>query len=255
MMLRFPRIPVLLCILSLVSHPGCTVKENRDLCSARLELAFQPLETAAVVRLGTTTGPRTDRLPAGATEYHAEVERGTVPVLVRMPADLPFAAGSELRIPEGEECPEVRLFYREYEIRGERVRDSVRLRKNYCTLDLRVISREGAVYSFAVVGGWCGYDGTGRPLAGAFRCGIRPDAEGRARLRVPRQGDDALLLELSAENGTVRCFALGEYMREAGYDWTAEDLDDTEVIIDYVRTSITLSARGWIQTFVFEMVI
>ena len=255
-MMRFPRIPALLCILTLVSHPGCTVKENRDLCPALLVLESRPLETAALLHLGTATGARTDTLPSGLTEYQAFVDRGPVSVLVRAPADLPFAAGPELRIPEGEECPEIRLFAREYDIRGEMRRDSVRLYKSYCLLDLQVVSRDGTVpYSFAAVGGWCGFDAAGQVLAGTFRHRVRPDAEGHGCLRIPRQGDDSLRLELTAEDGIVRSFSLGEYLRESGYDWTAEDLADAGILIDYAQTSITFVIGSWSTTFTYEIVI
>ena len=255
-MLRFPRIPALLFILSLVSHPGCTVKEDRDLCPALLVLEFPPLERPAILQLDTETGWRMDSLPAGLTEYQAVVSKGTVSALVRDPADLPFPAGRELRIPEGEECPEVFLYARTYELRGEMLRDSVRLHKNFCTLDLQVISREGvSAYAFTVTGGWCGFDAAGRVMEGAFRYRTRPTAEGRARMGIPRQGDSSLMLELVAEDGVVRSFALGEYLQESGYDWAAEDLEDAGILIDYARTSVTLVIGEWATTLSYEMTI
>lgn len=256
-MTRFPRIPVLLCILSLVSHPGCTVKENRDLCPAQLVLALPLMQEAAVLLLGTDAGFRTDSLPAGLPEYRVAVPRGTpVPVMVRTPADLPFATEGEIRIPEGEDCPELRLFCRSYEIRGEMFRDSVRLHKNYCRLALRVVARDGSVpYAFTVAGGWNGYDPAGRPLEGPFRYRLRPDGEGAASLRIPRQGDASLMLELVAEDGIVRSFAVGEYLCESGYDWTAEDLEDAEIRIDYARTFVTLVIGNWSKTLPFDIVI
>ena len=255
-MSRFPRVPVFLCLLSLVSHPGCTIRENRDLCPALLVLEFPPLEEPAMLLLTTETGRRADVLPAGLTEYRAVVERGNVTALVRSPAELPFSAGQETRIPEGEDCPEFRLFAGNYEIRGEMLRDSVRMHKSYCTLDLRVTSRDGsAPYSFTVQGGWCGYDAAGRALSGLFRCRLRPDPEGRGSLRLPRQGDDSLLLDLVGEDGVLRSFALGEYLRESGYDWTAEDLEDAGIVIDYARTSVTLVIGNWSKTLPFDMII
>ena len=253
---KFPRVPFLLCILSLVSHPGCTVKEERDLCPAQLVLALPPLEGPAVLHVGAGEEYRLDSLAAGQREYRTVVPRGRVSVLAWTPADLPFLPGRELRIPEGEEAPEIRLFSREYDIRGELLQDSVRLHKNYCTLDLQVRSRDGTFpYSFTVSGGFCGYDARGQVLPGVFRCRARPDASGSCRIRIPRQGDDSLMLELSDGDGVVRSFALGEYLRESGYDWTAEDLGDAGIAIDYARTSVTFFVDGWSVTLQFDMVI
>ena len=255
-MLRFPRIPVLLCILSLVSHPGCTVLEDRDLCPALLVLDFPPLEAPAVLVLGTKAGFRTDLLSAGLTEYRTSVERGTVSALVRSPADLPFPAGEELRIPEGAECPALLLYARTYEIRGEMFRDSVRMHKNYCTLDLQVRSVDGNLpYSFTVIGNWCGFDPAGRVLPGPFRCRLLPDGTGCGTLRIPRQGDDSLVLDLVGEDGILRSFALGEYLRESGYDWRAEQLADAQILIDYARTYVSFVIGNWSKILPFDIVI
>ena len=269
LMIRFPRIPALLCILNLVSHPGCSIREDRDLCPCRLvlDLPSGTGETALWLEMRTaetdapaessdgavagTAVTHKETLPAGTKSYHTAVPRGSVSLMAWTtgssdgPDRLPLAmTESEIRIPEGEECPELRLFRRTYDTRCEQVRDTVRFRKEFCMLNLQVLSLNG-LYELAVRGQYCGFGPGERLLKGPFYCRMQPDGTGRVRVRIPRQGDDSLVLELRNGVGAVKSFALGEYLRESGYDWTAADLADADILIDYVRSSVTLSLGRW----------
>ena len=44
-------------------------------------------------------------------------------------------------------------------------------------------------------------------------------------------------------------------MEAAGYDWSAPDLPDMIVTIDYVLTNISLIVEGWEEEFFFDVVI
>ena len=308
-MKRFPRIPVFLCTLHLVSHPGCSIREDRDLCPCQLvlDLPQGAGETTLWMEMrptdpfdhsvgsgGTVAGAavtRTETLPAGTEIYHTAVPRGTVSLLAwttdpsgrpdHLPVSSePFLSPYEplsfwentdqraarayhvmeegIRISEGEECPELRLFRRTYDTRCEQVRDTVRFRKEYCMLDLRILSWDGpSLFDLAVRGGYCGFGSGDRLLEGPFFFRTRPDGAGQARVRVPRQGDDALVLEIhdgpAAGSAAVKFFALGEYLRESGYDWTAADLSDVEILIDYARTSVTLQIDRWTTVIPFDI--
>lgn len=306
-MKRFPRIPVFLCTLHLVSHPGCSIREDRDLCPCQLvlDLPQGAGETTLWMEMrptapfdysvgsgGTVAGAavtRTETLPVGTERYHMAVRRGTVSLLAWTtgPSDrpdiFPISSGPELspyeplsfwgntdqraarayqvgeegiRIPEGEECPELRLFRRTYDTLCEQIRDTVRFRKEYCMLDLRILSQD-VLLELAVRGGYCGFGPGDRLLEGTFFFRMRPDGAGRARVRVPRQGDDSLVLEIrddpAADSAAAKFFALGEYLRESGYDWTAADLADVEILIDYARTSVTLRIDRWTTVIPFDI--
>ena len=43
----------------------------------------------------------------------------------------------------------------------------------------------------------------------------------------------------------VRSFALGHYMLEAGYDWTAPDLEDLPLQLDLSVTAISFRMGNW----------
>jgi hypothetical protein len=52
-------------------------------------------------------------------------------------------------------------------------------------------------------------------------------------------------MDLTTPEGTVRSFALGNYMLEAGYDWTAPDLEDLSLQLDLSLTAITFRTTLW----------
>lgn len=256
MIRTFPRIPVFAGILMLVSLPGCSVLEDRDLCPTQLLLQFPPLDAPAVVVVESAQGRLVDTLAVGISDFRTFVPRGPVRVSAACPPAGFDAQRVQLPVPLGSDCPEILLFSRFYELSGEIQRDSLSWRKHFCRLDLQMICRMGAPpYAFAVSGEVSGVDADGVPLPGAFRCSVRPDASGRCRICLPRQADASLMLEIWADGSPVSSFALGEFLAAAGYDWTAEDLADTVVEVDYVQTSMTFRYRGWTETFRFDVVI
>jgi hypothetical protein len=53
----------------------------------------------------------------------------------------------------------------------------------------------------------------------------------------------------------LKTFALGEYIHASGYDWSAADLEDITVGIDYTRTKLIISVLGWDDVYEFDVVI
>ena len=252
----FPRIPVLAGILMLVSLPGCSVWEDRDLCPAQLLLQLPPRDGPLVLVLETAQGNRTDTLAAGDTVYHTLVPRGPLQVMAACPPEGFSPSSGTLWIPEGNACPETMLCSQYYDLKGELLCDSVRMHKHFCRLEIRIVCRTGTFpYSFVVSGGVAGIAADGVPVPGVFRCKVRPGPDGTCQVCLPRQSDASLVLEILSEDGPLRSFALGEFLAEAGYDWTAEELEDTAVEVDYSRTSLTLRTEGWEKTFRFDIVI
>ena len=99
-------------------------------------------------------------------------------------------------------------------------------------------------------GGWTP---DGSPAPGPFSRRLLPGTDGRAVLRLPRQGDDSLLLHIVFSDQVVRTFALGTYIAGAGYDWTAPDLEDLTLTVDISLTSVTISSDLWTRTEEIEL--
>ena len=256
---RFPRIPGLLAgILMLVFLPGCSVLEDRDICPAQLLLHLPPQEAPVLVALESASEPpsvQQDTLPPGVTDWSAFIPRKPLWIRAAVPASV-YDAVSGVKIPEGSHCPEVRLYRREHSSIGEQVRDTVVFNKPYCRLEIKVVwAQNPGAYDLTVRGYVAGLDRDGQPVPGVFRYRTRPSAAGSCFVNLPRQSDDSLLLDLTAGADPVRTFALGEYLVEAGYDWTAEDLSDASVTIDFARTTLAISVAGWTRVFQFQVII
>ena len=78
-------------------------------------------------------------------------------------------------------------------------------------------------------------------------------AGGRSVLRLPRQGDDSLLMHIVFSDRIVRTFALGSYIAASGYDWAALDLEDLTLNVDISLTSVTVSTDLWSKTEEMEV--
>jgi hypothetical protein len=155
-----------------------------------------------------------------------------------------------IRIPVGEEAPPLYLFYAEVSTTAEQVVLPVLLHKQFCGLELLFTGPVGYGPPFEVevegaVGGWLP---DGSPFPGPFSRRLLPGPDGRATLRLPRQGDDSLLMHIVFSDCIVRTFALGSYIAASGYDWTAPDLDDLTLRVDISLTSVTFSTDLWSKT-------
>ena len=99
--------------------------------------------------------------------------------------------------------------------------------------------------------------GGGRERADArlYAAGKEPDTEGIFHVNVPRQYDSSLILRVAEDDRSLRDFAIGEYLEEGGYDWTARELADVELVIDYAKADLTLTVEDWEVSFGFNVVI
>lgn len=223
----------------LMALTGCSVKEDRSGCACQLQ-----------VEVCCPPGPQAVRLCLGGGP-EVTVERDTVLVLSAPGPEVVLEATSgalpgpdgSYRIAEGEEQPPLYLFSTRVDTRGETATVKVRLRKEYCLLQLgfRAPADCGWPLGLRVVGEVAGCGPAGEPLPGAFSVETAPDAAGRAAVRLPRQRDASLLLQLLYKDRIVRTFALGEYILSAGYDWEASSLEDMAIEVDIALTNLSLS--------------
>ena len=160
-----------------------------------------------------------------------------------------------IRIPAGEEAPPLYLFHASVSTAAEQLVLPVLLHKQFCSLEL-VFSAPpgyGPPFEVTVEGGFCGWMPDGSPLTGLFSRRFLPGSDARTVLRLPRQGDDSLLMHIVFSDHIVRTFALGSYIAASGYNWTAQDLDDLTLNVDILLTSITISTDLWSQTEEMEL--
>ena len=227
-------------LLALVCLSCNIVKEDRELCPCNLTI-------------NVTGAPGDVRLMLQSRSFVMdEVVPGDTSVTWRVPRpDIRITAvcGAEwsdgVFIKEGGECPPLYLGVGRVGTDAENVTCSPPLYKSYCLIDMHFNCPPGwKDFPVRLSGNVCGYGTAGTPVRGVFSCEAEPGVEGRCGIRVPRQTDSSLLLTL----GRSWTFALGEYLRESGYDWSRPDLPDVEVNIDISLTDISFHIRNWSHT-------
>lgn len=270
---RFPHVLVFLAFLQLIiTCPGCSVKENRDLCPCVLELdasgdrhagdsislSLAGASAAAVgFLLEDKMGERWVSMVPRGKMYLGAVWPADVSTVLRLPPD------KWLEIEPGRECPRVWMDCRALSTKAEHVTVPLLLHKAYCelTIFIRDVSGGDFPYRLEVRGNVDGYLMDGTPSEGEFMAPADyTDDSGdsgamEAHVVLPRQIDNSLLLDIISDDDRRRTFAIGNYIEASGYDWESMDLKDITLDIDYARTDITFRIDAWERTVQFEVVI
>lgn len=195
---RFYKFLVLLSVLQpFFTCPGCSVKEDRDLCPCALVLEF-PREDAERLQDGVTVCMRgysddgfslCDTLLAGQAasdgspdtisgkwSYSYVVPKVDIDLAVAYSADGLAgelnSSGRWIEIDEGRPCPSIWTCCEKVSARADWVTVPVRLHKNFCRIDIQVRDVDGEEFPFKlrVRGNVNGYGLDGKPARGAFLC-------------------------------------------------------------------------------------
>jgi len=257
--------PLLLLITTLFLT-SCSVLEDRSECPCRLHIDLTGLPRSGEADLlltlkGGSWHERRTCLLSGATErVTLTVPRGEVALLAvcpSAPAYLSDDAGFE--IPPGEDCPPLRMGALTVDTRREEAFCKPELHKNYCLLTLKLVSEGPAPFPFAISleGLISGLSPSGEPREGRFFYRLPPFRDGVRSVSagIPRQRDGSLRMDILFTDEVLRSFALGEILLRQGYDWSAEDLEDVELELDFARTQLTLRTLLWEETISFEKVL
>ena len=248
-----------LCLLLLV---GC-VKENREECPCRLIVDLSDVDPN---RIGSVDLRLTDArglLFRGCRESESYDKDDVILVprdnlfLNVCYADHDMMTEEGLHIPEGDDCPPVYMYSSLISTKGkEYMRKSVNLVKNHCVMTIYLEGEQpDSPFKIFIKGNVCGYDSTGYPLEGLFSCSPRLISDSVFDLILPRQIDSSLILEINDGTEVFKTFALGEYVRACGYDWTEANLKDITVRIDYAISQVVIAVKGWDEVYEFDIVI
>ena len=240
-------------LVPLLLLSSCSIKENRAKCPCALALELTGLPVSPVVLGVTGDGFSFTEVIHNDTMLVVPVPKGDLAVSA-VGGALAEGDGS-IRIPLGEEAPPLYLFHANVSTDAEQVVLPVLLHKQFCALELLFKGPPGygPPFEVAVEGFYEGWQPSGSPTPGTFSHRLLPGSDGRAFLRLPRQGDDSLLMHIVFSDHIVRTFALGSYIAASGYDWSAPDLDDLTLHVDISLTSVTVSTDLWSRTEDIEL--
>lgn len=226
---RFYKFLVLLSVLQpFFTCPGCSVKEDRDLCPCTLVLEF-PREDAERLQDGVTVSMRgysddgfslCDTLLAGQAasdgspdtisdkgSYSYVVPKGDIDLAVAYSADGLAgelnSSGRWIEIDEGRPCPSIWTCCEKVSARADRVTVPVRLHKNFCRIDIQVRDVDGEEFPFKlrVRGNVNGYGLDGKPARGAFLCDAERSETESAGSGTESDGDDSGTASENAGSG------------------------------------------------------
>ena len=246
-------------LVPLLLLSSCSIKENRADCPCALTLELTGIPVSPVVLSVTGEGYSFTEVIHTDTVLVLPVPKGELTVTA-VGGALAEDNGS-IRIPEGEEAPPLYLFHAGLSTMADQVVLPVLMQKQYCSLELIFSGPPGygPPFEVSVEGFYAGWFADGSPLPGSFSrrlligSGSDLGSDGRTVLRLPRQGDDSLLMHIVFSDRIVRTFALGSYIAASGYDWTALDLEDLTLNVDISLTSVTVSTDLWSQTEEMEV--
>ncbi len=249
------RSELLLPLLLAMGLGSCSVKENRLDCPCLLELDVSGGELDRDVISVWERGMElcdTLRLEDGIASYVCEIPKGMPTLAVWSGEDRCVRAGTCLTVPAGEEMDEIYAWSERVDSRAESISRRALLHRQFAYIHLTVAFQNGEESPFVLrlSGNVAGMDlASLDPVPGGFEVSFLPVVGDYHRICVPRQKDDSLILEFRSrsapENEPEGSFPLGEYIREAGYDWSAPDLADIYVDLDYVRAGISVRIEEW----------
>lgn len=244
--------------LAAMMSVACSVKEKRCDCPCYLMLDFSKVDSVSVpsVSVGLHSADGFMKtMDLGCEKYGR-------PLVVEVPrSDIFISVVSDdgglfdphgIVIPHGEECPPLYMHSSKVNTERDTVTDTVVLHKNYCALTVGMIADgKSQPFDVGVKGNVCGYEDDGRPMGGDFLVIGTLPAGGVNVVNLPRQKDSSLSLQILSDGKVVREFALGEYIESSGYDWTAPDLEDIEVRVDFALAEVMIRINEWETRYIY----
>lgn len=259
-MMKLIRFCVVMC--GLLAVTCCTIKEDRADCPCRLfldmsEVDKETVEYAAVFLTGSDGFVFNDTIESKSFSkgYFVDIPRGSYEVWVSYGAGESGVGPEGIVVKSGEEFPDIYMYHSHIDASGDSVREKVDLNKNYCNITVCVYAADDFPFRLVMRGNVNGYCADGSLSEGDFNFEMSLGDNASCDVSVPRQSDDSLRLEVSDETGVLRVFALGEYIAASGYDWTARDLRDLTVSLDYSLTSVTVVMEGWDNEYHYSVVL
>lgn len=232
--------PALLAFLFLSS---CSlIWEDRSRCPCLLTLRLQGLPAHPVsVTLEGTDFRETYRVERD-TSFRVPVPKDGI----RWEASCGAQADGDglYRIPYGYDCPSLYLGGGSVDTACDTAGVDILLHKHFCTLALDVVSPPGwgEPYWAEIRGPVDALSADGTPVEGRFSCRL----ETGMSVRLPRQAPEATLwLDITMPDRVVRSFALDAYLLDAGYDWTAPDLEDCSLELRLSVTRLLFQGDVW----------
>ena len=240
---------------------SCSVKEDRNICPCwmQIDLSSCSRYTDLVSLKGWTERKSVFGVHVPEEEFplahEEEVPRGLVHYCAHTDPGESSISGMKVLLREGEQAPRLYAYRADVPAYGETVTDRVSLHKQYAAVAVKIENADDG-FGVTVRGVWAGLDlETLAPVRAPFLYVPERTEDGVLFFRVLRQGDDSLVMDIKGSGGHTIPYDLGGMIRSTGYDWTATDLDDILLGVDYATGEVSVSVVPWEDGLVYDEVL
>ncbi|MDO5442102.1 MAG: hypothetical protein Q4G10_00360 [Bacteroidia bacterium] len=236
---------------------SCSIKEDRGPCPCHLNVNIKECSayTDRIMLSAWRDGNAnlfTDKIKLKdyPEVYTRKVEKGPLYVCAFSGYGDMVIKNNTLIIPEGEECPEVMAFRGDMlDASGESADETVILHKQFAKVFFITDDLTESIGDiiFRAVGTANGFDISAmKPCKGSFNAIAVRDMDGIRSLRVPRQVDDDLKLEIYVDGVLYGNVDIGEEIRLSGYSWEDKDLCDIYLTVSLFSSyDISVNVKKW----------
>ena len=236
--------------LVLLLLPACSVKEKRSQCPCLLSIKLE--SAPATLRVEGEGFLRMWNCPRD-TLLQVKVPRNGVEISTLRGAEF-FPDGS-VRIAYAYDSPAVYFDACSVDTDSESADATLRPHKSYCALTVVCDGPPGGgePYWVEFKGNVSGWERNGTLIESPFSYRCVPELDGSFTVRLPRQRDESLRMDILFSDRIVRSFSLGTALSRAAYDWTEPDLPDREIVLSLSLTDITLAPDLWTEDIPLEI--
>lgn len=250
-------------LLAGVLLSSCSIKEDRSPCPCWLDVFFDVFPAEGVSISAYDSHELFDHKinvepESGFEEY--EVPRTFVSLCAYRRLSGVNASSGKVIISKGNQSDSLYSHLSRVNCTGEFAEDTVKLHKQFATVYLTFENAEGAsdAYLPKIKGKVCGLDLTSLdPINGDFE--YMPDEPDNLiyQFRLPRQKDSSIQMELykKSDGSFADTIELGRLIENSGYDWTAVDLKDIVVTVDFAKVEMEISVREWASEDIYDITI
>lgn len=249
---------------------ACSVLEDRRPCPCYLTLDYRGVKGENPVPGGVCECRVYQPAVALSTEYGEvavpdldvqavpKAESRVVTVFHNRPLRHMLESGTAVTWEEGNAIDSVYAFSEYVDCTGEDAYCRIQSFKQFSTLTFED-GQQGAhllQYNLIVLGATCGFDAsTMEALDGPYLADVQETDDGGGIVRVPRQKEASLKLELWTKDDKTRVFSapVGEYLFAMGYDPSAAQLPDYHIRIDFRAAQLYIRVADWEDEWVFMM--
>lgn len=248
-------------LAAIAAVPACSIKEDRSSCPCMLTVDFP--EAAAKVMMNCWNQER--RIIDDVLELDGEkcirkyhVPKGSCTVSAIEGYEGLEVSGEVLLIPEGKQMSCLYACASDVATDGETAEYKVDFKKNYVKVNLCFSGSETGLcpYDLLVRSNVAGLEmRTLAPVIGTFTCTPEISEAKGYQFIIPRQLDETLLIDLMQGAEIYDTIILGRIIASTGYDWTAEELADIDLVIDLSKREISITVSGWDGPFSTTIII